>query len=135
LFNYPSLVPVPPGLRTTVVLRFLIGCGLIAWPIATYSALSVGDEIALGFHTRAAPAPPEGIGPSFASEIVVAHNLQTPAGVGRTVRLVAWVAVEGLVQVDTTHGDAATTGVARVADDLVPAVYLRSPVDSGGEPV
>src|SRR5215212_9177027 len=32
LSNYPSLVPVPPGSRTTVVLRFLIGCGLTACP-------------------------------------------------------------------------------------------------------
>src|SRR5215217_8393021 len=94
----------------------------------------MGDEIYLALHPRAAPAP-EGIDAPFATEIVVAHDLQSPASVGRAVLLVAWVTVEGLVQVDATHGDTATTSVTRVADDLVLATYLCSPVDPGGEPV
>src|SRR5215204_3964422 len=93
----------------------------------------MGDEISLALHPRAASAP-EGIDASFTSEIVVAHDLQSPASVGRAVGLVARVAVEGLVQMHATHGDAAPTRVARVADDLVSATNLRSPVDTGGEP-
>src|SRR5829696_2653822 len=112
---------------------FVVGLGFGAL-IATYSAPSIGDEIALGFYPRAAPAP-EGINSSLTSEIVVAHDLQSPASVGRTVRLVAWVAVEALVQMHATHGDTAFARVSRVADDLVLAAYLRSPVDPGGEAV
>jgi hypothetical protein len=62
------------------VLLFVVRSGLGA-PIATYSILSIGDEIALGFHSRAAPAP-ESIDPSVTSEIVVAHDLESSAAVG-----------------------------------------------------
>src|SRR5918993_3533179 len=94
----------------------------------------MGDEFSLGFHTRTAPAP-EGIDASFAPEIVVARDLEPPAAVGRTVRVVVRVAEEALVQVDATHGYAAFARVSRVADDPVPATDLRAPVDPGCEAV
>jgi hypothetical protein len=34
----------------------------------------------------------------------VAHDLQSPAAVGRTIRVVVWVSEEALVEVDATHG-------------------------------
>jgi hypothetical protein len=76
-----------------------------AFNAATYEVASIGDEVTFALHPRAAPAPPEGIDTSFAAEIVVAHDLQPPAAVGRTVRIEVWVAVEGLVQVDATPSD------------------------------
>src|SRR5215218_6265784 len=125
--------PLLAGSRKSSLRWSSVGLGLSVI-IATYSAPSIGDEIALGFYPRAAPAP-EGVDAPFAAEIVVAHDLQSPASVGRTVRLVAWVAVEALVQVHATHGDTAFARVSRVADDLVLAAYLRSSVDPGGEAV
>ena len=34
----------------------------------------------------------------------MAHDLQSPAAVGRTIRVVVWVSEEALVEVDATHG-------------------------------